>query len=153
MLSRLQGPAIGMFANDDLVEEAKGILLYVIVPLLISILLVRLCIYIWASWRGSRWRSASPTLVSVMIGTLLLPFILSVGLMRRANSFQHAMTEFTLVTYLAFPMLVIVGSLLVIYAAGVIQRESRFLSAVIYGLCCAGSLVVEYFYLRSALSH
>jgi len=152
MLNHLEGPAIGMFANDDLVGEAKGILLYVIVPLLIGILSVRLCIYVWVRWRGYRWHSASPALVSVMIGTLLLPLILSVGLMRRANSFQHFIADLILVTMLALPILVIVGPSLLFYITGAIPRESRFLSAAVYGLC-AGSLLIEYFYLRSALSH
>jgi hypothetical protein len=36
MLDHLGAPAIGLFANNDFVGEASGILLYVIVPLLVG---------------------------------------------------------------------------------------------------------------------
>ena len=153
MLNQLRGPAIGMFANDDLAGEVRGILLYVIGPLFIGILLVRLCIQIWMSWRGSRWSNASPAAVSTMIGTLLLPVPPIVDGMRHGvHSFEGAMIKLTLGISLAFPILITAGPLLLIYGVRAIHGESNVPSFAVYCLC-AGSLAIEYFYLGWFLSH
>ena len=153
MLNHLRGPAIGMFANDDLMGEAKGILLYVIVPFLIGILLVRLSIFIWMSWSGFRWHKSSPLPVSVMIVTLLLPVPLIVEVMRHGvHSFQGAMTALTLAVVLAFPIPIVVGPLLLIYSVRALQESSSVLNVTVYALCAA-SIVVEYFYLGWVSSH
>jgi hypothetical protein len=154
MLSHFNGPHRGLFANDDLTGEMNGILLYVILPLVVGILLARLCIYIWMSWRGSKWSNASPTAVATMIGTLLLltvPVIIGIW-GHRVDSIHSAAVALISGIVLTVPILAVVGTLLLIYAGRLIQEVRPISRSVVYSLCAA-SVVAEYFYLREFLSH
>jgi hypothetical protein len=133
--------------------EASGILLYVIVPLLVGVFLVRLCIYFRMSRRGLRWNGSSPAAVSVMAGTLLLLVPLTALVMYPGvHSFEAAMTKLTLVVTAFFPILVVVGLLLIVYAIRAAEGWKNFSNFTVYALC-AGSLMAEYFHLRLILSH
>lgn len=151
MLDHLGAPAIGLFTN--FVGEASGILLYVTVPFLVGVFLVRLCIYFRMSRRGFRWNRSSQAAVSAMAGSLLLLLPLTALAMRHGvHSFEGTVIALTLVVAASLPILAVVGLLLIVYAMRAAQGEKNFSNFTVYALC-AGSLTAKYFYLRWFLSH
>jgi hypothetical protein len=153
MLNYFNGPTIGLFANDDLPGEVKGILFYIIAPLVIGSLFVRLCIYVRMSWLGSKWLNSSPAAISVMVGTLLLfmvPVIADVST-NRANSVGTIIAILSFALYLELPLFLMIGLLLLFYVGRLAQGDKPPSLLIVYSLCAA-SIVVEYFYLIEALS-
>jgi hypothetical protein len=141
-----------LFATNNAVGEAIGILTYMMLPVIIGTLIGRGVIYLWMRKSGWRSQAFSPWAASTAIGVFAFVFmygtlILSAG---GIHTLKATLVSLIYIIFLCGPIIVFLGPGAIIYLAGVVRERPSMPSWSMY-LISVTSLVAEYFWLGYAL--
>jgi hypothetical protein len=148
------GPPRGFFANDDPSGEARGVAIYVFLPIAVGFLLSRLVIHVWLRRAAKPTPEFSPTTASAMVGALfsvmpifVLLFSTGVDLLAPRQLFFRTLSA----VILSAPILFLLAPVFILYVRNVV-RGKRFLPNYFLCAVAAVSLALEYLLVYYVLS-
>jgi hypothetical protein len=141
-----------LFAVNNPVGEAIGILTYMILPVIIGSLIGRGMIYLWMRKSGWRSQAFSPWAASTVIGVFSFVFMYGTLIFSAGGIHTLGAALFTLfyIVFLCAPIIVLLGLGVRNYIVGLV-RERPSMPNWSVCLISVTSLIAEYFWLGYAL--